>query len=200
MKRRWRLTPGPFLIAGLLAVSSAPAAPEAAQAARAADTMTLRFGGVDYLHRWSKNGQNEFTPPSDPDLATWRDMVTINLHEKVTRRDQVEGLAVAVLNNYRKGGKVLRADSRPGDAEHAGEYLVVALFSDSTLLEAAFARVTFVEDTGVIVVYSHRVYGKAAGTEMSDWLRANGPRVEDLLMAWNGVPAPSAVRKLPQSD
>jgi hypothetical protein len=39
------------------------------------------FGGTDYVHRWSKNGQNEFTPPNDKDLDRWRDMVTINVNE-----------------------------------------------------------------------------------------------------------------------
>src|SRR2546427_5562449 len=44
-------------------------------------SVALSFGGMDYLHRWTKDGQNEFTPESDSDLARWHDMITINVHE-----------------------------------------------------------------------------------------------------------------------
>jgi hypothetical protein len=40
---------------------------------------TLSFRGVDYLHRWSKDGQNEFTPKGQEDLNKWQDMITINV-------------------------------------------------------------------------------------------------------------------------
>jgi hypothetical protein len=61
---------------------------------------TLSFGGVDYLHRWSKNGQNEFTPKGQEDLAKWQDMITINVHEGVVNGDQLADLANRVLGNY----------------------------------------------------------------------------------------------------
>jgi hypothetical protein len=39
------------------------------------------------------------------------------------------------------------------------------------------ARLMLIGSAGVIAVYSHRIYGKAAGPAMSDWLRP-GPKVE----------------------
>ena len=56
-------------------------------------TATLSFGGVDYMHRWSKNGQNEFTPKGQEDLAKWQDMITINVHEGVVNGGQLADLA-----------------------------------------------------------------------------------------------------------
>jgi hypothetical protein len=50
---------------------------------------TLSFRGVDYLHRWSKDGQNEFTPKGQEDLHKWQDMITINVHEAVVNGDQL---------------------------------------------------------------------------------------------------------------
>ena len=37
---------------------------------------------------------------------------------------------------------------------------------------------------GASIIYSHRVYGKAAGPEMSTWLKDHGPSIEQALMAW----------------
>jgi hypothetical protein len=60
----------------------------------------LSFGGVDYMHRWSKNGQNEFTPKGQEDLARWQDMITINVHEGVVNGDRLADRANRVLGNY----------------------------------------------------------------------------------------------------
>lgn len=60
--------------------------------------MTLRFNDGDYVFRWAKAGQNEFLAPNDSDLAMWRDMVTINLHESATTGDCPEEAAAPQLN------------------------------------------------------------------------------------------------------
>ena len=67
------------------------------------------------------------------------------------------------------------------------------------LLEAALARCLLHEGAGVVVVVSHRVYGKAAGPQMSDWLRGNGPPVEHALMAWAALPCVASLNRLPAS-
>jgi hypothetical protein len=41
---------------------------------------------------------------------------------------------------------------------------------------------------GSAVVYSHRIYGKKAGDEMSKWLQDNGPATERNLMKWDAMP------------
>jgi hypothetical protein len=161
--------------------------------------MTLSFGGVDYLHRWSKDGQNEFTPKSDPDLAAWRDMVTVNVFETVATGEQLAELANRVLGNYQASGKILRTDSKPRTADRPAEHLLVAALGNPAFLEAAFARLLLKDGAGYVVVRSHRVYGKAAGPAMSEWLQANGPEVEKTLMEWNQVPARDALKRLPQS-
>ncbi len=186
-------------IATLLTVCGAVAAADEAGNSPAARAATLTFAGTEYVHRWSKDGQSEFTPPRDNDLARWQDMVTINVHESVRNGDQLADLANRVLDNYQKHGKIVRTDSKPRTAQHPAQHLIVAVLGNPNFVEAAFARLVLVDGTGAVAVYSHRVYGKEAGGAMSEWLKANGPAVENSLMSWEKVPSPAALRQLPQS-
>lgn len=170
----------------------------AAAAANGAGT-TVRLGDVEYVHRWSKAGQHEFTPAGDEDLPHWRDMVTVNVHDAVSTGEQLAEVANRVVANYQSHGKVLRTDSRPRTPERPAEHLVVAVLGNPEFLEAAFARFVLVDGKGLVLVYSHRVYGRQAGPEMSRWLEANGPVAERTLMAWSNPPAPAKLRSLPQS-
>jgi hypothetical protein len=199
MKFQLCLIHGLLIVTYLLVFSMASASSEQAKGSGNTNVMTLSFGGIDYLHRWSKDGQNEFTPRSDADLATWRDMVTVNVHEKVTNGDQLAEVANKVLGNYKNRGKILRTDSKPRTADRPAEHLIAAVLGDPAFLEAAFARFLLMDGVGYVVVYSHRVYGKAAGPAMSKWLETNGPQVEKTLMNWDRVPALAALKRLPQS-
>ena len=151
------------------------------------------------MHRWSSKGQNEFTPAGDSDLARWRDMVTINVHERVGNGEELATLANNVLGNYQSHGKILRTDSKPRTSQQNAEHLIVAVLGNPAFLEAAFARFLLADGKGVVIVYSHRIYGENAGPPMSDWLKANGPTTESALMAWGGLPSVAALGKLPQS-
>jgi hypothetical protein len=182
--------------AGLLLLSIAFAA--SGQTKNSAKAATLSFGGTEYVHRWSKDGQNEFTPPSDADLSRWRDMVTINVHEKVRNGDQLAEFANRVLSNYQSHGKIIRTDSRARTPQRPAEHLIVAVLGDSGFLEAAFARFVLVDGVGFVAVYSHRIYGKEAGPPMSVWLESNGPSTEKTLMAWDRMPSLAALKQLPQ--
>jgi hypothetical protein len=160
---------------------------------------TLSFRGVDYLHRWSKDGQNEFTPKGQEDLNKWQDMITINVHEAVVNGDQLADLANRVLGNYQSVGKILRTDSKPRTLKREAEHLAVALLGGPTFLEAAFARLVLVDGVGYVIVYSHRIYGKDAA-KIGEWVQANGRSVETTLMASKGMPALAALKRLPQSN
>lgn len=168
-------------------------------AARAAGANELSLDGAHYLHRWSKDGQNEFTPPAENDLSRWNDMVTINVIEKVTDGDKLAEAANRVLANYQAAGKVLRTNSRPRTDTRPAEHFIGAVLGNPQLLEAVFARVVLVDGTGLIIVYSHRIYGQKVGPEMADWLRKNGSHSEQVLMDWAGMPGPVELRALPQS-
>jgi hypothetical protein len=183
----------------LLALPAAPAPPMKPSASHATGAITLHFGNVDYLHRWSKEGQNEFTPKSDPDLATWQDMVTINLFENATTGEQLADVANRIVGNYQTNGKIIRTDAKPRTKDHPAEYLIVASLGDPAFLEAAFARLLLRDGVGYAVVRSHRIYGKAAGPAMSEWLQENGPATETTLMDWDQMPARDALKRLPQS-
>jgi hypothetical protein len=188
------------VIAGLLVAGITAAASAATSASPQAKATTLTFNGKTYLHRWSKNGQNEYTPPSDPDLDRWRDMVTINVDESVRDGDQLATMANSILANYQKHGKIVRTDSKPRTPQRPAEHLIVALLGNATLLEAAFARIMLIDGVGLVAVYSHRVYGKDAAGPIGDWLQTNGPAIEKALMTWDKIPSPVALRQLPQSE
>jgi hypothetical protein len=175
------------------------AAAAAGTSAPSPSAQSFAFGGATYVHRWSQNGQNEFTPPDDADLARWRDMVTINVRDTVHDGDQLATVANGVLGNYQKFGKVIRTDSKPRTAQHPAEHLVVAVLGDAGFLEAAFARFVLVDGGALVIVYSHRIYASKAGDAMSQWLSANGPSVEKTLMGWDKAPSIAALKKLPQS-
>lgn len=163
------------------------------------DAMTLTFRGSTFEHRWSKDGQHEFTPPNDTDLAAWRDMITLNLHGTVTQGEQLAELANKVLGNYQRHGKILQTRSTPRTAQQPAEHLIVAVLGTPQLLEAVFARCLLRDGVGLVAVVSHRVYGKAVGPEMSRWLAANGPQVEQALMAWGALPSAASLKRLTRS-
>ena len=199
MKFKSRVVHALALMASLVAFDGALAASsQISDSPRQAATLT--FGGKTYLHRWSKNGQNEFTPPSDKDLDRWRDMVTINVNEAVRDGDQLAALANSILANYQKHGKIVRSGSKPRTPQRPAEHLIVALLGNATLMEAAFARVVLIDGVGVVAVYSHRVYGKEAAGPIGEWLQTNGPTIEKTLLTWDKIPSPAALKKLPQSQ
>ncbi len=189
-----------FIAAGLCIAPSALAASNSPGDSAQANATTFTFGGTAYLHRWSKNGQNEFTPPNDKDLDRWRDMVTINVNEAVRNGDQLAALANSILANYQKHGKIVRTDSKPRTPQRPAEHLIVAILGNATLLEAVFARLVLMDGIGMVAVYSHRVYGKEAAGPIGEWMQANGPTIEKNLMTWDKIPSPAALKRLPQGS
>ena len=185
------------LLAALAMLVPAGAMAQAKPAAPA--PLTLRFSGTDYVHRWSKNGQNEFTPGAQADLKTWRDMVTIVVNEKVRDGEQLAALANGVLGNYEKAGEIVRTDSKPRTGKAEAEHFIAAMLHAKGLSEAVFARVMMLEGRGVVVVYSHRTYGQHSEVTLAPWLDKNGEATERALMAWTGTPRAAQLRALPQA-
>lgn len=161
-------------------------------------TLTLSFDGTDYFHRWSKDGQHEFTPNGDEDLSAWKSMITINVHEGARNGDQLAELATRVVGNYQGAGKILRTDSTPRTTEKEAEHFVAAVLGTPQFLEAVLARFALVEGRGVVIVYSKRIYGAKAGDAMSQWLEANAAGIEQRLRSWDGIPSMAALKALPE--
>jgi hypothetical protein len=156
---------------------------------------SLTFGGVEYLHRWSKDDQHEFTPRGQEDLNRWADMVTINRYPAIVDGEGLSARANAVLGTYKSHrAMVLRTDSVPRTAEKPAEYLMVVLFPRPDFIEAVFARFKIHGGVGISAIYSHRIYGSKIGDQMSAWLKANGPSTEKILMNWVGIPPPESSR------
>jgi len=170
-------------------------------AQKGADTksrITLNFNQTEYVHRWSQNDQHEFTPPGQDDLSKWTDMLTVNFYQHVNEGEGLALVANQVLGNYKThNGRVLRTVSVPRTVEKPAEHLIVVVFVRPTFLEAVQARFKLVNGKGAAFIYSHRVYGKEVGPEMSTWLKDNGPSIEEALMAWE---FPSSLASLQKSS
>ena len=144
----------------------------------------LKLNQTDYFHRWSQDDQHEFTPRGQEDLTKWTDMLTVNVYRQVTDGEGLAQMASQVLERYKsQQARVLRTDSVPRTANKPAEHLIVVVFGRPTFLEAVQARFKMVGGKGASIVYSHRVYGKEVGPQMSAWLRDNGPSMEKALMA-----------------
>ncbi|WP_284617795.1 hypothetical protein [Aquabacterium humicola] len=180
-----------------LPLLAAPVAMLPPSPAAAAGPMTLRLRGTDYLHRWSKDGQHEFTPADQPDLQAWRDMLTINVHRGAATGEQLAEVANRVVGNYQRHGRILRTDSRPRTAQQPAEHFVAAALGDPRFIEAVFARFVLRDGVGLVLVASHREYGAKAGPAASAWLGANGVAMEDALRAWTQWPGAAELDKLP---
>jgi hypothetical protein len=156
------------------------------------------FAGVDYFHRWSKNGQHEFTPGGQENLEKWSEMLTVNVYPDAHDGEALAAMANAVLENYKAHhGMVVRTNSVPRTPDRPAEHFIAVVFGRPNFIEVAFTRFKLVEGVGCSIAYSHRVYGAKVGDQMSEWLNHNGPNVEKILMEWDRLPSPTSLSKLP---
>jgi hypothetical protein len=152
---------------------------------KAPAAVRITFNDTEYIHRWSQNGQHEFTPAGQEDLFKWTDMLTINVYQDVVDAEGLALVANKVLQRYKDhGGTVLRTDSVPRTGEKPAEHLIVVVLGQPAFLEAVQARFKLVGKKGIAIIYCHRVYGRRVGPEMSEWLKSNGPRMETAVMQW----------------
>jgi hypothetical protein len=166
------------------------------RAASALEKFAFVFGGVGYLHRWSKNHQHEFTPQGQEDLEKWSDMITLNIYPDARDGEALAVKTNAVLENYKSHkGIVLKTTSIPRTPDRPAEHFIAVVFGRPNFIEVAFARFKLVDGVGCSIVYSHRIYGEKIGDQMSAWLSGNGPEMEKALMAWNDTPSPASLER-----
>jgi hypothetical protein len=172
----------------VLAMSLAAAAPKPS---------SVVFLGEEYFHRWSMNGQNEYTPKGSEDLSAWSNMLTINSTPIDPTR--MPELASTIRANYEKAGAtILRVDSADGPGGKT-EYFQAAVFTTATFMEASLTRVFLAEGRPLIATYGKRFYGADVSAQMSAWLKQNSPSVEKNLRTWTGAPSRKALEALPQA-
>ena len=108
--------------------------------------------------------------------------------KSITRRDALKlGLgagALLTLSRTNAFALPLPLPSPWGFGEQAGALIQRSIPSSGEKLP--------IIGIGTAVIYSHRTYGKEAGTEMSAWLEKHGPRTERTLMKWDAMPKPAA--------
>lgn len=181
--------------AGARAVAAAE--PGAAQQKAAAASLT--FNGIDFFHRWSQAGQHEFTPKGDEDLKAWKEMVTINVHDRVRTGEALADVANRVLANYKANGHIMRTLSKPRTDTSEAEHFIAAILQAPNMREVAFARLLLLDGRCVMAIYSKRFYGDDAQSEMTTWFKANAVPLEKVLLSWNGIPSRDTLNRLPQT-
>jgi hypothetical protein len=156
-----------------------------------AKAAAFSFAGVKYFHRFTKDDQHEYTPDGQEDLKAWTDMVTILFYRNAKDGEALAATANAVLENYKANKAiVVKTDSVPKTRDKPAEHLIAVIFGRPEFIEVAFSRFRMHDGVGSAVVYSHRIYGKKVGDEMSAWLKQNGPTTERNLMNWDAMPKP----------
>jgi hypothetical protein len=175
---------------GLLIIGCCLAQAKESDAAGPSSKQAFVFMDVGYFHRWSKDDQHEFTPEKQTDLNKWSDMITVNGYPDVSDGEGLATTANAVLDNYKNHqAKVLKTNSVERTADRPAEHLIAVVFGRPDFIEVAFARFKLVDGKGFSCIYSHRIYGKKIGDEMSTWLKGNGEKIEEALMEWNSMPS-----------
>ena len=152
-------------------------------------TAAFSFAGANYFHRFTKGDQHEYTPSGQENLNAWTDMITIWTYPRAKGGDDLAAVANAVLENYKTNKAiVVKTDSVPRTEQKPAEHLIAVIFGRPDFIEAVFARFRMHNGVGSSVIYSHRIYGKSAGNQMSAWLKTNGPAMERDLMKWDAMP------------
>ncbi len=147
-------------LCGFAATLAQPAAFANAQT-RPSSPRELRFDNVRFLHRWSKDGQHEFTPEGEENLARWNSMFTINRHATVKTGDQLADIANRTAENYKRHGRIIRTASRQAGPNFDVEYLAVAMFVTPEFIEVAFTRFLLANGAGFALTYSKRIHDRA---------------------------------------
>lgn len=147
------------------------------------------FADTNYFYRWRNEDSREYTPAGQDDLKAWKDMVTVVYYRNAKDDKSLEKVANTTKGLYQaSNGLIVRAVGNPKTAEKPAEYLIVVMFVTAEFREVAFARFRMHDGVGAAVVYSHRIYGKEVGEEMGAWIGKNGPKTENALMKWDGIP------------
>jgi hypothetical protein len=145
----------------------------------------LTFDGKPYLFRFAKGGLHEYTPDGETDLHAFTNMLTVNVLKTITEPEGLARVANAVVGRSKEIGRVLKTASKPAKPGSPAEHMIVAVLGSQKFLEAAFTRVFLLGNCGFSLVYSYRIYQEKAGPAMSEWLNANGNRLETVLVTWN---------------
>jgi hypothetical protein len=152
-------------------------------------TPAFTFADVKYFHRFTDKDQHEYTPAGQEDLKAWTEMVTLLVYRNVKEGEGLASTASNVLETYKANrAVVVKTNSVPRTKDKPAEHLIVVIFGRPEFIEVAFSRFRMYNGLGSAVVFSHRIYGKAVGDKMQDWLAKNGQATEANLMKWDAMP------------
>jgi hypothetical protein len=199
MKRRSILLAFAAATAAALTASATPHGPTGSAAAMAdlqsAATAKVTFRGTEYLLRSSHGNGYDFTPRGQEDLATFTDMLTLNLYPAAHDQEALATITSRV-QAIAQGAKatILRTISVSASGQQPGEHFLAAVMPTPHDVDFDAIHFVLVDQQGVGVFYTHRSYGESAAGTTNAWVTKNAADVEQQLLRFDASRMVSAVK------
>lgn len=122
-------------------------------------------------------------PAGQQDSAKWEDRLTVTLYPSAKDDAGLANISTQILNRYKGAHAIIvRTNSVRVPPQQHTEYFMAAVLGNPDLEEFGANRYVLINNVGVGLISSHRIYGKAVGNTMSQWMDTNGPTIETQLM------------------
>jgi hypothetical protein len=158
-------------------------------------TAKVMFRGTEYLLRSSHGNGYDFTPQGQEDMATFTDMLELNLYP--TAHDQ-EALATITsrVQAIAQGAKatILRTISVSASGQQPGEHFFAAVMPTPHGVDFDAIRFVLVDQEVAGVFYTHRSQGESAAAKTSEWVTKNAAEVEQQLLQFDASRMVSSVK------
>lgn len=162
-------------------------------AAYAGKPPAISFNGDEYAYRATESAAHQYTPTDQADLSSHKDMISFTYAEEVKTKADLKPFAEKFLAAYNGKGKIIKAIAGP-DPRNPSLFLLATMTTSDKSSEANMFLISVENQTGVVMKYSHRIYGKDQSKAVIDWFNANGHKMESTLMSFKAFPQATAFK------
>ncbi len=190
MKRRSVFAFALAATAAALAAGATPHGPTGLAAAMAdlqsPATAKVTFRGTEYLLRSSHGNVYDFTPRGQEDLATFTDMLSLDLYPSAHDQEALATITSRV-QGVAQGAKatILRTISVSASGQQPGEHFLAAVMPTPHGVDFDAIHFVLVDKEAVGVFYTHRSYGESAAGTTSAWVTKNAAEVEQAVLQFD---------------
>lgn len=147
----------------------------------------ISFNGDEYTYRATESSAHQYTPADQVDLSSHKDMISFTFEEEVKAKSDLKPFAENFLAAYNGKGKIIKAIAGP-DPRDPSLFLLATITTNDKSSEANMFLISVENQTGVVMNYSHRIYGKDQSKAVMDWFNTNGHKMESTLMSFKQFP------------
>ncbi|WP_415884891.1 hypothetical protein ACMXYO_09470 [Neptuniibacter sp. QD37_6] len=149
----------------------------------AAKPPAVTFNGDEYAYRATESSAHQYTPTDQADLSSYKDMISFTFSEEVKTKSDLKPFAEKFLAAYNGKGKIIKAIAGP-DPRDPSLFLLATMTTSDKSSEANMFLIRVENEAGVVMNYSHHIYGKDQSKAVMDWFNANGHKMESTLMSF----------------